>query len=230
MEMAVTEDKRPAKACPLSSGHVLVSARRELDTLLSKVWMHAFIPRGKQPYFARSGKVSEWALDMRVPLAKSEFLSAIASELVAVVRRREVDQIAGRGFGAFLLVGAMVAIDPNFRAGILRDKPKPYGFGNLVEGCLLRKKPVIIIDDLFSTGHSAVASNDTLRRRGYSASGIVTVFRYAWRQTHSEFVASDLFVEALGTVHGNARRSPLQARDGAENGVKLGSNFRHSIF
>jgi hypothetical protein len=56
------------------------------------------------------GLPDRWAVDLRVPLANGRLLMLAAKEMAAVLAHHSVDQIAGAGYGAFLLLGEFLYV------------------------------------------------------------------------------------------------------------------------
>src|SRR5450755_4584262 len=62
-------------------------------------------------YVRRSGRTSQWALDLRVPLSEGNLLGPICRHMHPLLSERGISQIAGRGYGAFWLIGGLLALD-----------------------------------------------------------------------------------------------------------------------
>jgi orotate phosphoribosyltransferase len=172
--------------------------------LLKRVYEAAFTTAVERPYLrpADGGhwRASRWALDLRIPLARSSLLMPVASEMAQVLSDLNVKQLAGRGFGGFPLVGAITALGPDFRSGMIRNSPKRFGFQTLIEGDLDPSEEVAIVDDLLSSGRSAATTVHSLRLNGFTVRTVLAVFRYGWK--HPERLLQPLNVStiALGTL------------------------------
>ena len=131
-----------------------------------------FPSRGKTPH--------QWLLDCRVGLGNGAMLQAIARALLVIASERQQRQFVGTGFGAYLLVGAMLGIDPSTQGGLVRSQPKPHGRQRLIEGQLDREHPVCMIDDVINSGESASRLVETLRSEGFQPSCCLSIFRFEW--------------------------------------------------
>jgi orotate phosphoribosyltransferase len=104
----------------------------------------------------------------------------VASAIVSKLGDLGINQVAGRGYGAYLLVGALVALGSDLRGGLIREARKDHGFMELVEGDLDRTRPLCIVDDLLSGGSSTVQAASLLRQEGYQPTHLMVVFKFGW--------------------------------------------------
>lgn len=185
----------PVEAHADGLGHLLEEVYRE-SLLLRRV------PRGlRRPHPDCGPPGRTWLLDTRVPLAQARLLRPIAARLVEVLVRRRVRQVVGRGYGSFLLVGGMLGADDRLRAGLVREARKDHGARRLIEGSLRREEPLIVVDDVISTGRSAAALVALLRAEGYDPQGVLALFRYGWRGGAATLGSLGIPVETLATIH-----------------------------
>lgn len=88
----------------------------------------------------------------------------------------EADIIAGEG-GA--IPWAILVADRLDLPFVYLRKPKDHGLGKRIEGDLPADKDVVLIEDLISTGGSAVRAVETLREEGnVNVSDVVAIFSY----------------------------------------------------
>jgi orotate phosphoribosyltransferase len=147
------------------------------------------------------GLPDRWAVDLRVPLANGRLLMLAAKEMAAVLAHHSVDQIAGAGYGAFLLLGGVLICGAGVNGGLIRESRKSYGFKRIVEGGLNAERPVFIVDDILSSGRSALQAAVLLRGEGFRPVGVLTVFRYGWKEGLERLQDAHLVVESLATLH-----------------------------
>ena len=117
-------------------------------------------------HLTRDGGPASWAFDLRVPLAHASILAPVAASMAALLRSIGVFQVAGRGCGAIFLLGAIATADNSFRLGFVRDEPKRYGGGRIVEGALDTGGPIAMVDDVLNSGRSVIKGIDALGLRG----------------------------------------------------------------
>jgi orotate phosphoribosyltransferase len=152
--------------------------------VLEAVYEACLFEQASRPYhYERSGQgtVAEWALDLRRPLSRSTFLRPLAIAMNEELRRLGIRQVAGYGYGSFALVGGMVATGDDLRSVLIREERKRHGFRDIMEGSIDVREPVAIIDDLLSTGRTALRSAAILREHAAHPTVALTVFRYSWR-------------------------------------------------
>ena len=181
--------------------HRIVPSSPELHFLLTALYDASFIPAATQPHYRPDGTTDAWALDLRLGLSQHSLLHPIAHKLGRIIRAAGVSQIAGRGYGSAFLLGGILATTPDFRAGIIRDTPKPHGFRRLIEGSLTPDRPVFLVDDVLSSGKSAAESVHILQQHGFSVAGIAVVFRYGWRKSEERLREYQVPVDSLATLY-----------------------------
>ena len=60
----------------------------------------------------------------------------------------------------------------------VRPEPKAHGAGKQIEGKLLEKLPVVVIEDLISTGKSSLNAVEALQKNGVDVLGVFAIFSY----------------------------------------------------
>ncbi len=181
--------------------HRIVPSHPELRFLLTALYDASFVPGTAQPHYRPDGTPDAWALDLRRGLSQHSLLHPIAHKLGRVIRAAGVSQIAGSGYGSAFLLGGILAASPDFRAGILRDAHKPHGFRRLIEGSLTPDRPVFLVDDVLSSGHSAAEAITVLQQHSYTVAGIAVVFRYGWRNSEERLKEYQVLIHSLATLY-----------------------------
>jgi len=146
-------------------------------------------------------RISPWGLDLRIPLSRAELLTPIASELADGLAAIGVTQVVGAGFGAYALVGAVLASSTTMTGALLREKTKGYGYGAVVEGALSTERPVALLDDLLSTGGTALAVRRLLHEHGFTVTEVHTVFALGFRPGVAALGAAGIGHRCLATLH-----------------------------
>jgi orotate phosphoribosyltransferase len=183
--------------------HHIVSSVDGLSSILEKLYQDSFIPSVEKPHFRRDGKQDSWALDLKKSLSRSVFLAPVCQEMSKILKKYNIRQIAGKGYGSFLLIGGIVAINAEISCSLLRETPKGYGFKNLMEGSLCKNELVFVIDDILSSGKTAKNIFDTLIQQDFQPGGVLTVFRYGWRKAIDNLASYRVIIESLGIVEYN---------------------------
>lgn len=117
------------------------------------------------------GGTSEYYVDKYLFETDPECLQVIAS---AFADRVDGTTLAGVALGAVPLVAvtSTVAGQPYV---VVRKKTKQYGTGNRIEGRLDADEEVVVIEDIATTGTSAVEAVNALRDAGASVNRVLVV-------------------------------------------------------
>lgn len=89
----------------------------------------------------------------------------------------DADTIASVSTGA-IPIGAIVADALGAPFLFVRSTPKDHGLENLIEGNLKPGQRVVLVDDLISTGASAVKAAEEIRLAGGEVLGVMAIFNY----------------------------------------------------
>lgn len=146
--------------------------------------------RPDAPFKWASGWHSPIYCDNRLTLSYPEIRKEITLGLCGIIRQEypEVGAIAGVAT-AGIPQAALVADHLGLPMLYVRSEPKSHGMGNQIEGKLDPEKPVVLIEDLISTGGSSMKAVEAIRSAGGTVSGLVAVFEYGFPQ------AAGLFAE-----------------------------------
>lgn len=100
----------------------------------------------------------------------------------------------------------------------VRSKPKAHGKGNQIEGIIEPGQRVVVIEDLISTGGSAIQAAQALTAAGADVTGVLAIFSYGLEKASANFKAAnfihetvtnfDELLEAL-TVSGNLSKEEM---------------------
>lgn len=74
---------------------------------------------------------------------------------------------------AYAIALASRSHPPAMNAFTVRKEPKAHATGKQIEGCFERGDAVVIVEDAFTTGASALRAADVVRNAGGSVSGIL---------------------------------------------------------
>ena len=130
--------------------------KKDLVTLLKE---KEIFKRGK--FTLRSGKTSDYYIDLREAIGDMEILKKIINKLVLLIPQKTTC-IAGSGYGGIALA-SLVAFKKKLPLTLVRDKVKNHGTKNVIEGYIpTSNDAVCIIDDVFTTGSSVSDSKKKL--------------------------------------------------------------------
>ncbi len=142
----------------------------------------------RQPFTWSSGWTSPIYCDNRKVLGHPYIRDFIKSELCNVVFARfpEAALLAGVAT-AGIPWGAMVADQLKLPYVYVRSKPKEHGLGQQIEGYYEPERPVVVMEDLISTGKSSLQVVEVLRQAGLDVIGLVSIFNYDFPTAKTAF-------------------------------------------
>src|SRR6476661_11065329 len=127
-----------------------------------------------------SGKKSEFYIDARLTTMSPEGLSMIGALGLATLNQAgwNVDSIGGLTLGAdpiaYAISYASASSHP-LRAFTVRKESKTYGAGKLIEGPFREGDRVAVIEDVITTGGSAIRAVEAVRAAGGVVSGVLAL-------------------------------------------------------
>ncbi len=159
---------------------------RELAAHLLEI--NAVILRPKDPFTWASGWNSPIYCDNRLTLQHPEIRKKIASKFADIITKKfpETEVITGTAT-AGIPHAAWVADILNKPMAYVRAKPKNYGMGNQIEGGVAKGQPTVVIEDLISTGGSAISVIKVLQFVGADVQGIISIFNYGFDKSVENF-------------------------------------------
>ncbi|MCZ6720618.1 MAG: orotate phosphoribosyltransferase [Proteobacteria bacterium] len=125
-----------------------------------------------------SGQTSGFYFDMKPVLLDPEGARLIAEAVLAEIEGDEVDHIGGLAMGAIPIVAAVVAMSWSRRpiAGFfVRPRQKERGTKRLVEGNIQRNARVVLVEDVTTTGGSALQAAEAVWEFGCDVVKVITV-------------------------------------------------------
>ncbi len=117
-----------------------------------------------------SGAQSRYYIDVKSAITNPDLLSAIAS---AIAGAHEFDVVAGVAVGGVPLATATALVSKKPFA-IIRATEKTHGKKDVIIGNVKNKR-VLLVEDVTTSGGSALYGIETLRRAGADANRVVTV-------------------------------------------------------
>ncbi|KAB2941833.1 orotate phosphoribosyltransferase [Hyphomicrobium sp.] len=137
---------------------------------------------GKEVKLA-SGRTSTYYFNMKPTMLDAEGAHAIATLILEAIAEKKPDLIGGLEMGAVPLAAAVAAVSQTsarpINAFFVRKQAKEHGTRSLIEGLPagdnLKGKRVVIVEDVTTTGGSAVKAAEAVRAEGAEVVGVVTV-------------------------------------------------------
>lgn len=150
--------------------------------------IEAVFLRPEEPFTWASGIKSPIYCDNRLTLTAPEVRTKVEEGLSATIREHfpECEVVMGTstaGIAHAAIVGHLM----NIPMGYVRGSAKDHGRTNQIEGKLLPGQKVVVIEDLVSTGGSAVETVEVLRAAGAEVLGIASIFTYGMKKGLDRF-------------------------------------------
>ncbi len=150
--------------------------------------IEAVFLRPEEPFTWASGIKSPIYCDNRLTLTAPEVRIKVEEGLVATIREHfpECEVVMGTstaGIAHAAIVGHLM----NIPMGYVRGSAKDHGRTNQIEGKLLPSQKVVVVEDLVSTGGSAVDTVEVLRAAGAEVLGIASIFTYGMKKGLDRF-------------------------------------------
>lgn len=150
------------------------------------------------PYTWASGLRSPIYCDNRLTLSYPSVRSLIANALAEKVKGLAVDVIAGTAT-AGIPHAAFVAERLGLPMVYVRSGNKKHGKGNQIEGVIQPGQRVVVIEDLLSTGMSAIEAAEALQAKGADVIRIQAIFSYGMERLSNNLRDAKIEADALLT-------------------------------
>jgi orotate phosphoribosyltransferase len=128
-----------------------------------------------------SGKESDFYIDARLTTMSPEGLALIGPLALSTLRKTgwKVDAVGGLTLGAdpisYAISYASAVSDHPLRAFTVRKEAKAHGTGKLLEGPIREGDSVAVIEDVITTGGSALRAIEAVRSAGAFVAGVLAL-------------------------------------------------------
>ena len=153
----------------------------------------AVIFRPDEPFTWASGIKSPVYCDNRLTLTAPAVRTQIEEGLAETIRANypDVEVLMGTST-AGIAHGALVANILDLPMAYVRASAKDHGRNNKIEGRIEKGAKVVVIEDLISTGGSAIDVVNVLREYGADVLGIVSIFTYGLKKGIDRLAAAEV--------------------------------------
>ncbi|MBQ9185537.1 MAG: orotate phosphoribosyltransferase [Bacteroidales bacterium] len=135
--------------------------------------------RPEEPFTWASGIKSPIYCDNRLILSSPSARDKVEAGLAELVKKYHPDcQMLMGTSTAGIAHAALTANILNMPMGYVRSEAKTHGRTNRIEGKMEPGTKVVVIEDLISTGGSAIEVVQALREAGAQVLGIISIFTY----------------------------------------------------
>lgn len=177
-------------------------APRTLATRIAHVLLNeeAVQVRPTEPFTWSSGWTAPVYCDNRVLLDSPEARARIQEGFVAYCaeQNERPDVVAGTAT-AGIPHATLLADRLHTALAYVRGSAKSHGRRRQVEGRVDASKSVLIVEDLVSTGGSALDAVQGVRRTGASVQGVLAIFSYDFPIAHEAFANANCPLHVLTT-------------------------------
>ncbi|CAI2664928.1 Orotate phosphoribosyltransferase [Apilactobacillus kunkeei] len=151
-----------------------------------------------EPFTWASGIKAPIYTDNRITISFPEVRTHIEDGLAELIRNKfpEVKVIGGVAT-AGIPHAAIVADKMDLPMIYVRSKPKDHGRGKQMEGSIDENAPIVLIDDLLSTGKSVLNAAQALKNEGYNVVGVVAIFSYELPDSTKNFKEAGIEFDTL---------------------------------
>mgnify|MGYP001244298803 CR=1 FL=1 len=134
----------------------------------------------RKPVTLSSGKQSNHYFDMKPSMLDPVGANILAELIFEMLPNTRIDYVSGLELGAVPLIGPIVMMSANKNRPIpgliVRKKPKEHGTQRLVEGADdIHGKNVLVVDDVTTTGDSALKSIRALQAAGANVVLVISI-------------------------------------------------------
>ena len=126
-----------------------------------------------------SGKQASFYLDCRRLTLDSAGVRVVAEGMLERLAQDWPDAVGGMAIGADPITAAIITLadvqGKSLRGFIVRKETKQHGKGRLVEGPVESGDRVVIVEDVVTTGGSALKAIDRCRAAGLEIAGVLAI-------------------------------------------------------
>ena len=159
--------------------------------------------------FLRPEEPFTWASGIKSPIYCDNRLILSAPAARVVVEQAIADKVKALYPQAEMLMGtstagiahaAIAASILGLPMGYVRGEAKTHGRNNRIEGRMAPGTKVVVIEDLISTGGSAIEVVNALREAGAEVLGIVSIFTYGMKKGLERLAAASVRNDSLSNL------------------------------
>jgi len=122
-----------------------------------------------------SGGTSDYYIDCRTTTLDARGAQLTGEVFLEEIREQgwEADAIGGLTMGADPIVVAVAVTSGSLNGFLVRKAEKQHGTGQRIEGFREKGAPVVIVDDVCTTGSSTVQAIEAAREYGFEVVGVM---------------------------------------------------------
>lgn len=168
------------------------------EIALNLLEINAVILRPNDPFTWSSGWHSPIYCDNRLTLRYPKIRKKIAGKFIEFIQKEYSDiQVITGTATAGIPHAAWVAGSLDKPMSYVRAKAKAYGLGNQIEGGIQKGETTLIIEDLISTGGSAISVVEALKFIGADVKAVLSIFTYGFDKSIRRFEEAEVPIHTL---------------------------------
>lgn len=173
-----------------------MNQRKEIAKLLLEI--KAVMLNVRDPFRFTSGILSPIYCDNRLIISYPEKRKQVIAAFLNTIKENHFvfDVVAGTAT-AGIPHAAWIADHLNVPMVYVRAEAKSHGKKNQIEGRLEKGQRVLVIEDLISTGNSAIQAALALRDAGAIVTDCLAIFTYQFEKAKNEFSNHQIKAHAL---------------------------------
>ena len=156
--------------------------RQRLSQLLLETGAFQYSPN--EPFLLASGATSPYYFDLKLLNGDPEGINAVAKAFYHLVRQMpDVRSVGGLAAGSISIAAAVSQLSwlehgrdpscPKISSFFVRKEPKTHGTEKRIEGVVT--PPAVIIDDVITTGMSAMSAVSAVREKGFECRCLMSI-------------------------------------------------------
>ena len=154
----------------------------------------------EKPFKWASGNIMPIYTDNRLLLCEEEFRRFVSRGFCEIIQNNQisVDLVAGTAT-AGIPHATTLANDLKLPLSYVRPEPKGHGRKKIIEGSILLGENAILVEDLISTGTSAIKAIKALRGEGMHVDNCLAIFTYGLKNSINIFKDNNCKLHTLLT-------------------------------
>ena len=177
---------------------MIINSTFARELALDLLEINAVVLRPNDPFTWSSGWHSPIYCDNRLTLRYPKIRKKIAQQFIDFIRKEypNFDVITGTAT-AGIPHAAWIAEYLDKPMGYVRAKAKAYGLGNQIEGGIQKGESTVVIEDLISTGGSAISVVEALKFIGADVHSVLSIFTYGFDKSTQKFEKANIPIHTL---------------------------------
>lgn len=177
---------------------MIIDQKFAKEIALHLLEINAVVLQPNDPFTWSSGWHSPIYCDNRLTLRYPKIRKKIALKFIEFIHNEygDVDVITGTAT-AGIPHAAWIAGSLDKPMSYVRAKAKAYGLGNQIEGGIQKGETTVVIEDLISTGSSAISVVEALRFIGADIKAVLSIFTYGFDKSIQRFEEAGVPIHTL---------------------------------